>query len=77
MQLKSIAAALAAVCLLATGAAAQQWPAKAITLIVPFAPGGGIDASARVQAQALAEVLGQTVVVENIGAAGLAGMAGR
>jgi tripartite-type tricarboxylate transporter receptor subunit TctC len=70
MQLKSIAAALAAVCLLPTGAAAQQWPAKAITLIVPFAPGGGIDASARVQAQALAEVLGQTVVVENIGAAG-------
>ena len=70
MKLKSIVAVLGAVALLATGATAQEWPAKAITLIVPFAPGGGIDGSARVQALALAEVLGQGVVVENIGAAG-------
>jgi tripartite-type tricarboxylate transporter receptor subunit TctC len=70
MKLKFIVAVLGAVALLATGATAQEWPAKAITLIVPFAPGGGIDGSARVQALALAEVLGQGVVVENIGAAG-------
>jgi tripartite-type tricarboxylate transporter receptor subunit TctC len=70
MRLRSIAAALGALALLATGASAQEWPAKNITLIVPFAPGGGIDASARVQALALAEVIGQGVVVENIGAAG-------
>src|SRR5262245_58412675 len=50
--------------------AAPGWPAKPITLIVPFAAGGGIDASARVQALALGEVLGQGVIVENIGAAG-------
>src|SRR3954464_8835278 len=50
-------------------AAAQGWPARPITLIVPFAPGGGIDASARIQAQAMGELLGQTIVVENMGAA--------
>jgi tripartite-type tricarboxylate transporter receptor subunit TctC len=70
MHVKRMAAALAALALLATHATAQEWPAKSITLIVPFAAGGGIDANARVQALALAEVLGQGVVVENIGAAG-------
>jgi putative tricarboxylic transport membrane protein len=70
MKLKPMAAVVAALTLLAAGASAQEWPAKNITLIVPFAAGGGIDASARVQALALAEVLGQGVIVENIGAAG-------
>jgi tripartite-type tricarboxylate transporter receptor subunit TctC len=55
-------------------AAAQAWPARPITLVVPFAPGGGIDASARIQAQHIGELLGQAIVVENVGAA--AGMAG-
>jgi tripartite-type tricarboxylate transporter receptor subunit TctC len=50
-------------------ASAQDWPTRPITLIVPFAPGGGIDASARLQALVIGEVLGQTVVVENVGAA--------
>jgi putative tricarboxylic transport membrane protein len=70
MNLKPMAAILGALALLATGASAQDWPARNVTLIVPFAAGGGIDASARVQALALAEVLGQGVIVENIGAAG-------
>jgi len=48
---------------------AQDWPTRPITLVVPFAPGGGIDASARMQALAIGEVLGQTIVIENIGAA--------
>jgi len=59
---------------LAGVAAAQGWPTRPITLIIPFAPGGGIDASARIQAQHLGELLGQTIVAENIGAA--AGMVG-
>jgi tripartite-type tricarboxylate transporter receptor subunit TctC len=53
---------------------AQEWPTRAITLIVPFAPGGGVDLSARIQAQRMSEMLGQSIVVENVGAA--AGMAG-
>ena len=59
---------------LATHAAAQDWPTRPITLVVPFAAGGGVDVSARIQAQHMGELLGQTIIVENIGAA--AGMAG-
>ncbi|HEY2135873.1 MAG TPA: tripartite tricarboxylate transporter substrate-binding protein [Xanthobacteraceae bacterium] len=55
-------------------AAAEDWPTRRLTLVVPFSAGGGIDASARVQAQRLSEILGQPVVVENMGAG--AGMAG-
>jgi len=62
-------AALVALIATTAGAAAQEWPTRTITLIVPFAPGGGVDASARLQAVALGEVLGQTIVVENVGAA--------
>ena len=62
-------AAFAVVAALITPASAQDWPTHPITLIVPFAPGGGIDASARLQAAAIGEALGQTIVVENVGAA--------
>ncbi|HTQ73018.1 MAG TPA: tripartite tricarboxylate transporter substrate binding protein [Burkholderiales bacterium] len=58
---------------LSAGAAAQ-WPARPITLVIPFAPGGGVDASARIQAQALSDLLGQPIISENMGAA--AGMVG-
>ncbi len=51
-------------------AAAQEWPIRTITLVVPFTPGGGVDISARLQAQALGEILGQNVIVENIGGGG-------
>src|SRR3981081_1253577 len=54
--------------------AAQDWPSRPITLIVPFARGGGIDVSARIQALRMGELLGQSIVVENVGAA--AGMVG-
>jgi tripartite-type tricarboxylate transporter receptor subunit TctC len=54
---------------LSTTASAQDWPTRPITLIVPFAAGGGVDASARLQAQAIGEALGQTIVIENVGAA--------
>ena len=53
-------------------AIAQEWPSRTITLVVPFTPGGGVDLSARLQAQAIGDILGQNVIVENIG--GGAGM---
>jgi tripartite-type tricarboxylate transporter receptor subunit TctC len=53
---------------------AANWPTRSLTLIVPFAAGGGVDTSARIQAQHMGERLGQTIIVENVGAA--AGMAG-
>jgi tripartite-type tricarboxylate transporter receptor subunit TctC len=62
----------AAVSATALPCAAQEWPTRTITLVVPFTPGGGVDISARLQAQAIGEILGQNVIVENIG--GGAGM---
>ena len=66
---KSTVAAFAATIAICSTAGAQNWPTRPITMIIPFAPGGGIDASGRIQAQRMGEILGQTIVVENIGAA--------
>jgi tripartite-type tricarboxylate transporter receptor subunit TctC len=71
---KTVMAAAVAVITLGGSAHAQDWPTRPITLIVPFAAGGGVDVSARVQAQRMSELLGQSIIVENVGAA--AGMAG-
>jgi tripartite-type tricarboxylate transporter receptor subunit TctC len=59
------AAALAVLKTGARGAAAQQWPAHAVKIIVTFPPGGASDAAARVVAGPLSEKLGQTVIVDN------------
>jgi tripartite-type tricarboxylate transporter receptor subunit TctC len=75
----SIAAAvvlvLAALAVPRAAAAADKYPLRPITLIVPFPAGGGVDAVARIVADKLAAGLGQPVVVDNRGgAAGVIGM---
>jgi len=69
MKLATVLLGAACAAIAAAPASAQEWPNRTITLIVPFAAGGGIDASARLQALVLGEILGQTIVVENVGAA--------
>jgi tripartite-type tricarboxylate transporter receptor subunit TctC len=56
--------------LLATGAAAQNFPIKPVRIIVPFAPGGATDIVTRILAQKLTESWGQTIVVDNRAGAG-------
>ena len=55
--------------LAAFAASAQDWPTRPVTMIVPYAAGGPVDTVGRIMAQGLGEVLGQQVVVENVGVA--------
>lgn len=57
-----------------TGVLAQTYPSKTVTVVVPFAAGGGVDATARLIMPKLADLLKQPVVIENVaGAAGTIG----
>src|SRR5215212_4573704 len=49
---------------------AQPYPSRAITLIVPFPPGGSTDTAARIMAERMRPILGQPIVIENVGGAG-------
>ena len=71
------AVAAAVLGLLATGAAsAEDYPARAITMIVPFPAGGATDTLARYLGERMRSILGQPVVIENVGgAAGSLGVA--
>jgi tripartite-type tricarboxylate transporter receptor subunit TctC len=65
---------LAAVIHTAQSAMAQDWPTRPVTMVVPFAAGSASDTLARILGARLSEVLGQQVIIENVGGAG--GMTG-
>jgi tripartite-type tricarboxylate transporter receptor subunit TctC len=69
-----IVAALAAVLAFVGNARAQEWPTRPMTMVVSYAAGGPVDTIARIFAARLSELLGQQIVIENIGGAG--GMVG-
>jgi tripartite-type tricarboxylate transporter receptor subunit TctC len=52
------------------GAQAQTFPSRQITLVVPFPPGGSTDVAARIMAEKMRPILGQPVIIENVGGAG-------
>ena len=58
----------------ATPCTAQNWPTRPVTMVVPFAAGSASDTVARILGARLSEVLGQQVIIENVGGAG--GMTG-
>ena len=59
-----------ALAMVASAANAQTFPSRQITLIVPFPPGGSTDVTARIMAEKMRPILGQPIVIENVGGAG-------
>jgi len=74
MQTTQVIATVAALLSATAPAAAQNWPTRRLTLVVPFAAGGSSDAIARIAADGISNNLHQPVIVENVtGAGGLLG----
>ena len=71
---RALTTAFAALLAIGASATAQDYPARPITMVIPFAAGGPTDVLGRVVAARMSEILGQQVVVENVGGAG--GMTG-
>ena len=65
-----LAAGVAALPAAAHIASAQAYPSRSITIVVPFPPGGSTDVVARIMAEHMRPLLGQPVIIENIGGAG-------
>jgi tripartite-type tricarboxylate transporter receptor subunit TctC len=70
LRSRRLAFAVAAVLLAAPVAQAEEYPTRSITLVVPYAAGGGNDAMARIVADHMGRTLGQQIVIENRGGAG-------
>src|SRR5262245_41519831 len=71
MLIRVIGAIAGAMAILTSPISAQEWqPTRPLTMIVPFAAGGQVDVLGRVLAPRLSEILGQQVVVENVGGGG-------
>jgi tripartite-type tricarboxylate transporter receptor subunit TctC len=71
MLRRALLPALSAGLLAATGAAsAQDYPSRPVTMVIPFAAGGPTDILGRVVALRMTEILGQQIVIENVGGGG-------
>src|SRR5262245_40153712 len=68
--MRKLIIAIALTVFAATGAQAQTYPPRSITLVVPFPPGGSTDVAARIIAEKMRPILGQAVIIENVGGAG-------
>jgi tripartite-type tricarboxylate transporter receptor subunit TctC len=68
--MRRLIAALALTLATIVAAQAQSYPSRPITLIVPFPPGGSTDTVARIMAERMRPILGQPVIIENVGGAG-------
>jgi tripartite-type tricarboxylate transporter receptor subunit TctC len=69
-MLRVMLAALAALSVGVTGAAAQNYPSQPIHMVVPFPPGGGTDALARAIQDIFQKAIGETVIIDNRGGGG-------
>jgi tripartite-type tricarboxylate transporter receptor subunit TctC len=67
---RALAASIISALVTASGAAAQTYPNRPVTLVVAFAPGGADDATARILQDPMQKALGQPIVVENVSGAG-------
>jgi tripartite-type tricarboxylate transporter receptor subunit TctC len=74
MLKRHFAAALGALLGWSATADAQDWPTRPVNMVVPYAAGGPVDTIGRIMAARMSELLGQQIIVENIGGAG--GMTG-
>jgi tripartite-type tricarboxylate transporter receptor subunit TctC len=69
-MLKTLMGVAAGALGLAASAAAQDYPTRPVTMVIPFAAGGPTDVLGRVVGARMSEILGQQVVIENVGGAG-------
>ena len=70
MLRRMIAGAVAGMLALPAAAAAQDFPTRPLTMVIPFSAAGGVDVVGRIMAARMSEILGRNVIVENVGGAG-------
>jgi tripartite-type tricarboxylate transporter receptor subunit TctC len=68
--MRALVVSIFCACILASGASAQTYPDRPVTMLVAFPPGGADDAIARIIQDPMQKALGQPIVIENIGGAG-------
>ena len=70
MKIRMIAALAATLVAVCAPAKADNYPSRSMTMVIPFAAGGPTDVLGRLVAGKMSEILGQTVIVENVNGAG-------